>query len=872
MDKITTNNWDISAMSDLISMSKKDETWRKNKLDFYVNFRYTNGSNSRSDRNVKIINYDLYNGKLTESDVESLCDPLGIQGSNWKKRFMHYDKISKPIDLLLGDESSRPDNQLVISESPTDLTRKNSALKEKIVKLLQQQLMAEIDPSTVDPNNPPPTPEEVLKAERYNPSDMIESKANRLLKILKKKLNTKFLFTQGFKDVLIVAEEIYWTGILNNEPYFRKCNPLNTTIILDDDHMFVDNALAVVEERMLTISSIIDEFGDQLTKKDLEELNKVSRGNLGGMGSLQPIFTSNTPGKIDGTSPQGGFNANNAMNYSLRVVNVEFMSQKEIGFLSYTNTDTGEVVESLIVDESFNIKLFKEVYPDAKIEWDWINEAWAGTKIGTSIYLDIKPKLNQRRRMDNPYFCKLGYDGFIYNATNSKSVSLIDRLKPYQYLYNIIQYRLMCLFESDMGKVLLMDMAQIPKSEGIDTEKWLYYLKEMKIAFINSFEEGRRGAGTGKLAGQHFNQFTSIDLGLTNSVQQYINYLEYLNQQIFFVSGVNPQRMGMTTASEAVTNAQSNMQQSAMMTEALFDTHQEVKRRVYTSLIEVAKIAYRKGKVSQWVNDDLGIELLNLEEFEFENSEFNVFVSNLSKDKQIQTKLEQLAQEAMRQGKADISTMLDAILNDSPKDVMNIFRKAEADFYERQQKSEEAKTEHEKQIQQGNIEHEQTLESFAAEQKQLDRDLEKYKVDTESTTKLEIAEMQAYAMDEGSNAPEINNVAADALAQRELDAKIFTEQQKIAHDKGKHQKDSEHKLKELELKKQELKAKQEIENKKIKAIEVQNKSQEAMQLKQIANDKASDDRKAKLDKEMMNKKIELEKFKIKNKPTIKKKK
>ncbi len=873
-ENILNPNWELSAMSDFIPMSKKNKEWRERKLDFYVNFRYTNGTNSRSDRNVKIINYDLYNGKLNVKDIESLCDPLGIQGSNWQKRFMHYDKISKPIDLLLGDEASRPDNQLVISESPQDLTRKNTQLKEKIVKLLQQQLMSEIDPSTIDPKNPPPTPEEVLKAERYNPSDMIESKANRLLKILKKKLNTKFKFTQGFKDVLIAAEEIYWTGILNNEPYFRKCNPLNTTVIMDDDSMFLDDAVAVIEERMLTVSSIIDEYGSELTEKDLIELNRLSRGNLGGMGSLQPIFTSNTPGSIDGTSPQGGFNSNNALNYSLRVVRVEFMSQKEVGFLTYTNPETGQLVESLQVDESLNFKLFKEIYPDATIEWDWINEAWEGVKIGTTIYLDIKPKLNQRRRMDNPYFCKLGYDGFIYNATNSKSVSLTDRLKPYQYLYNIIQYRLMCLFESDMGKVLLMDMAQIPMSEGVDVEKWIYYLKEMKIQFINSFEEGRRGAGTGKLPGQHFNQFTSIDLSLTNSVQQYINYLEYLNQQIFFVSGVNPQRMGMTAASEAVTNAQANMQQSAMMTEALFDTHQEVKRRCYTSLIEVAKIAYRKGKVSQWVNDDLGIEMLNIEEFEFENSEFNVFVSNLSKDKQLKEKLDQLGAEAMKQGKADISTILDSILNDSPKDVMNIFRKAEQDFYERTQKTEEAKAEHEKQIAQANIEHEQTLEAFAAEQKQLDRDLEKYKVDTESTTKIEIAEMQAYAMDEGSNAPEITNVAADALAQRELDAKIFTEQQKIAHDKGKHQKDHDHKLKELELKKQELKAKQEIENKKIKAIEVQNKSQEAMQLKQIANDKAADERKAKLDKEMMDKKMALEKFKVRNKPkpTIKKKK
>ena len=62
-------------------------------------------------------------------------------------------------------------------------------------------------------------------------------------------------------------------------------------------------------------------------------------------------------------------------------------------------------------------KQIKEAFPDAKVEWYWINEAWEGVKIGLDIFTDIKPKPNQRRRLDNPYFCRLGYTGFIYEAT-----------------------------------------------------------------------------------------------------------------------------------------------------------------------------------------------------------------------------------------------------------------------------------------------------------------------------------------------------------------------------------------------------------------------------------------------------------------------
>ena len=155
-------------------------------------------------------------------------------------------------------------------------------------------------------------------------------------------------------------------------------------------------------------------------------------------------------------------------------------------------------------------------------EWFWKNDAWEGVRIGADIYVGIRSKPNQRVRMDNPYYTKLGYTGFIYEATNSKSVSLVDRLKSYQYLYDIISWKLQIVFGSDMGKLMLMDMAQIPRSEGVSLEQWMYYLKENKIAFINSFEESNKGTKQG----QHstFNQFQTIDMSLTNSVQQYINY------------------------------------------------------------------------------------------------------------------------------------------------------------------------------------------------------------------------------------------------------------------------------------------------------------------------------------------------------------
>lgn len=835
-----------------VTNAERTKQWKQNSVDYYINFRYTNGSGLRTNRNKKLINYDLFNGIVNMNDLMKLADPLGTGSSSFNDTFLYHDKISPIIHELVGEEAIKPDTTLVYSESPDDLNRKQQQIKAKILENLKQRILAAIDPSTIDPNQPLPTPEEIIKNEGYSPSDMIEKKANKVLKVLKKRLNTKWLLNQGFKDALITGEECYWVGISNGEPYSRKVNPLNLTVILDDDNVFIDDAIAVIEERLLTIPSILDEYGDELSKEDIDKLDTYSRGSFGtfsAAGGFDPVFQATSEGTVlKAVTPNGVTNTNNAMNYAIRVCRVEWMSMKLVGTLKYTDVETGEEIEKL-VDETFKplFKDFKNIYPDAEVSWFWINEAWEGIRIAQDIYIGIRAKPNQRRRMDNPYTCQLGYVGFIYEATNSKSVSLIDRLKSYAYLYSIIAYKLQLVFASDIGKVMLMDLAQIPRSEGIDVAQWMYYLKEMKIAFINSFEEGKKGMSQGKLASSGFNQFQVLDLQLAQSVQQYMNYLAFIDQQIYNLSGVNQQRLGKIHQDEAVTNVEQARVQSETVTQYLFEAHQEVKRRYYMALIEIAKIAWKKGMVTQYVNDDLGLEILNLDEFEFENSEFSVFVSNLSKDKEIKQKLDQLAQVAMQQQKADLSTIIDTVLNDSPKDIVNILKRAEAQFYQRQQ--DVAKQNQE--IEQQKIKAGQDIKMMELDEAQRNRDLKQYEIDSNNETKIQVAEINVYSRQQDldlnkNQIPDPIELGKLSMQERDLASKQFTEQQKINHDRNKHDR-------EISLKEKEMNSRLEIENKKLEQIRIQNENQEKLAREKHKNDK-----------EVMNKKLKIEELKIKN--------
>ena len=838
-----------------LPMSQKDKEWGKSCINYYSNYRYTNGSNLRSDRFRKLINYDLYNGKVNHKDIETICDPLGVNtSSTFSARFQHYDIVSEPIRLLIGEETKRPDNHIVVSESPEDINRKTAGVKQRIFEALQQGLAYQIDPNA-DPNNPPPPPEEIVKQEKYTPSDIIESKANKILKVLKKRVNTRLLFSQGWKDALIAGEEVYWVGIENSEVTMRRVNPVNLTVILDGDTTFIDDAIAVVEERMLAINTILDEYGDILSKDDIDKLENYTRGTFGSFntaGGFEPQFeVVNGQNAFAGVTPTNAYNGNNSNNYSIRVTRVEWKSMKKIGELTWTDEEGTE--QSEIVDELFNTRVFKETFPDAKVEWYWINEAWEGVKIGLDIFTDIKPKPNQRRRLDNPYFCRLGYTGFIYEATNSQSVSLIDRLKPYQYLYDIISYRLEIAFASDQGKKFIMDLAQIPASHGIDMDRWLYYLKEMNIAFINSFEEGKKGAATGQLANK-FNQFQAIDLSLSQSIQQYINMLDYIKSQVAFVSGVTPQRLGAINNSELVGNVERSVNQSSLITEYLYEAHAEVKRRAYTCMIEVAKIAYKKGLVAQYMLDDTSIELLQLEENEFENSEFSVFVTNNTKDLELKAKLDQLVQVALQSEKVDLSAIVETLMNDSPRDIVRLLQRKEEEFYKRQADQGKSQQEHQMQI-------EQLQKQMHDEQVEFDHlklDQERYIAEQNNETRIQVAEIAVFNKQQDidlndNGIPDSSEIAANALAQQELSSKMFLEQSKIGHDRSKHEA-------QIALKDKEMKLKNELENKKIEAIKVQNANQI-----ELAN------KKAKLDREMMDKKMQIEKMKIASKPKTPKK-
>ena len=92
---------------------------------------------------------------------------------------------------------------------------------------------------------------------------------------------------------------------------------------------------------------------------------------------------------------------------------------------------------------------------DYKEETVWIPTKYEGYQIGNDKFAMLREVPGQHKDLTNLYECKLSYIGSTYDNLNSSTTSLVDRMKYYQYFFNILWYRIELLIGSDGGEKCL---------------------------------------------------------------------------------------------------------------------------------------------------------------------------------------------------------------------------------------------------------------------------------------------------------------------------------------------------------------------------------------------------------------------------------
>lgn len=802
-----------------LPMSKKTQDWKEACVDYIAG--HSQGSsrdgNNRSRKEEMQTYYDLYNSIYNEKDLKYVTNPFKQQ-DGFPAMAQDYNIIKPKIDLLLGEETKRPFNFRVVHTSDIATSEIQDKAKQMIIDYIQATIMSKLGPEEQAryqealQSGEIMTPEQIQKYLSKDYKDIAEITAYHSLNYLKNKLNITHEFFKGWKDALIGGEEIYYVGIVNGEPCLQRINPIYFDYDSDtSDLEFIHEAQWCCYEMIMSLTEVYDRLYDKMSEKQLNELLDMMDDRSKGGVTPEVRKTSLDYPHIK-THSINGFSSNPFEEAdNIHVWHCCWKSLKKIGFVNIINPETG-MPEEYQVDETY-----KETGNELDVEWKWIIEVWEGYRIGQDLYVGIQPVEYQHISADNPNAQRLPYTGVIYNNTNSRPRSLVSMMKPLQYMYIVLWYRLELAMARDKGKVVTMDITQIPKSMNIDVAKWMHYLSALGVNFVNPYEEGWDIPGREGGKPSQFNQISALDLTMANTIDQYINLMDKIESMLSEISGVSKQREGSIASNELVGNVERSVVQSAHITEPWFWVHNQVKKECLTMLLDTAKHAWKDNKTSiQYVLDDATRAFLTLSD-DFFYEDMDIFVEDTTKNQQQIEALKNLMQPAMQNG-ASLLDIAEIITMDNVTMIRSKLEEIEQKRMEQQQAMEQAQAEREQQMAQ--IQNEIKEEELML--KEAEMDLKKYEIDSNNATKITVAQLNAYRgaenMDQDMNGiPDPIEIGKQAIEQQKVNSDIASKQFEFNNKKREMEMKREIENKKIELEKQKMKQEMELQKQKDKA-------------------------------------------------------
>lgn len=648
----------------------------------------------------KAINYDLLNGKLHMEDLKMILNPSDLDENYFPETIQHFPIINSKLETLLGEELQRPFDWRVVVTNPNAI----SDIERKKSEQLHQSLQELVEESSFSEDQYLQNIEDMAEYFQFSYQDAREVRANELLKHYSLEYNFPLMFNAGMRDGLSVGEEIYFNDIVGGKPVVEKINTMKIRAYRMGYSNKIEDADIIILEDYWAPGKVLDVYGDQLSEKDIKYLDELphndgvendsidnidARGALVDRTMIDDDFVDNgqffwDPDGADGvTQCMQPFDSQG----NIRVMRMYWKSRRRIKKVKMYDQETGEEYF-----EYFSEAYVPKVDYGEEYEERWINEAWEGTMIGghlkndegnytdadniRAILVNVRPRPVQYNNLDNVSECSLGFVGTIYNLNDDKPYSMVDMMKPYNYLYDVVHYRLVDTMAASFGSILNLDLAMVP--EGWEIDKWMYFAKMNHISVSDSF----RANAEGKMAGMLNNNSQKVITDLTGDyIQQLMNLAAYIKQEMGEMVGITRQREGQIANRETFGGIERSVLQSSYITERYFALHNDTKRRELEMFLETAKIAAKGRKISfRYKLSDGSWKLMEFDGDEFAENSYGLVVDSSSNVKNLDQKIESLAQAALQKQTLKFSAIMKMWTSSSSlAEKIKILEKAEKD-------------------------------------------------------------------------------------------------------------------------------------------------------------------------------------------------
>lgn len=610
---------------------------------------------------------------------------------------------------------------------------------------------------------------------------LVEEWAMHQHNVDEEKFYMKELENMAFRDMLVTDRE-FWHFKMNEDDYdIEVWNPVLTFYHKSPEARYISQSNWVGRLDLMTLADIIDKYGWMMDDEQLQSLESIYPTKAAGYmlpgvqndGSYYDATRSHS-WNVEGPSlgmrqflsardtfvSTGDDILFRILNESedlsdlsnmnlLRVTTCYWKSQRMVGHLTRMD-DTG-ILTDLIVDENYRVtdkptydtsvirkKCRETLVFGEHIDWIWINEVWGGIKIGPNrpsfygnidangfqpLYLNVKPMRFQFKGDFSIYGCKLPVEGAVFSDRNTKSSSMIDKMKPYQIGYNLVNNQIADILIDELGTVIMLDQNALPKhSMGEDWGhdqfgKAYVAMKNFQMLPLDTSITNTENA-------LNFQHYQVLNLEQTNRLMSRIQMSNYFKQQAFESIGINPQRMGSPIAQETATGVQQAMNASYSQTEMYFVQHSEyLMPRVHQMRTDLAQY-YNSNRPSlrlQYVTSMDEKVNFQMNGTELLARDLNIFTSTKVNQRMIMDQIRGLAMNNNTAG-ASIYDLGNILKADSLAEITHTMKGIEEKVSKSKQQEMQAMQEAEKMKQEGAAKRQEAELKFEAEQRALDRE------------------------------------------------------------------------------------------------------------------------------------------------------
>ena len=584
--------------------------------------------------------YNYYNCKRDAEQFRYLEENFGL-GNPTSLEFTPL--IRKHIDALIGEYLGTPILPKISCKDEktiSNITReKELYITNEVFSMLQKQLKSRLlnfmqtgDQSNLQDPYIQANIDRLIEDLNNNFISQYEVAAQDVVQYLMQNRKTDFTtkMTQLLRDLLVTGYNFYQVkpSAKKTNVEIEVLNPLNTFIDKNPNSPYVKDSYRVVVRRWLTKSQILNMYGPEMSREDIENLKE---------------------------------NWKEELDYSAKYIKLMHTNCESLGIIGDTEavTEPGHPGKK---NGSYNPNY--EQIPVYEVEWietdkDFVEQLYQTVRIGQDIYILRGKKEDVVRSQDEPSRCSLTVNGVYFDNRNDEPFSLVLACANQQDRYDMLIFYRDNLIANSGTSGDWIDESLIPTNLGVNwperLKKWLAY-KKQGLALIDTSQEGRLATGQQPLN----TTFTGFDDTVKAQAIQAIQLaIDSVEQTVSSITGVFRERLNGIEARDAVTNVKIGQNNSFVISKHWYHQMDVITEEILLDCLNQAKIVYKNGLTGTLILGDKFQRIFTALPEYFTMSDYDIHIVSASDTNKDLEQIKTLIPELIKSGAVSVDTIFD---------------------------------------------------------------------------------------------------------------------------------------------------------------------------------------------------------------------